>query len=1172
MTFYLESQYLNLNKKYQAFEYEKLVDMENPNVQHLAIQDPSLSGGENVNEGIAQNTYLFVQEKDLIAFDVANLIAFMRKYRFEYLDHKTLTTNVPPEVQAKGDKFPFEQIKNRVSFVFQKYQEQPALLDSLIESVVVPLMALVEEYLLIIIKAAPIEFTVIPEIHSLVSIIYVLCKVRGYKYITKFFPHEVKDLEPVLYYLVNQRTKDNEVWETKYVFILWLSIIVLVPFDLKTIDSALTSLEPAGENDKSAKTIHDNIIDVGKFYINSPMKTRDAAAIVLSKFFSRPDIQKTDLLKNYLNWAAETIKRLEDDPFSSFFVTGIFSSLVEIFKVGQRNELLDKIPLIFRLISDEEEESKTQGKKKKVVDSSSLRHYKSKLAQRIALQYLKPRLNTWAYKRSSNSLIENFKKTLDNSKLQTNVISKVTMNTTTSTLDVQLSTKGGKDQQGDDDDYFDDVNTEHLESIIDFLLTALKDKDTVVRWSAAKGIGRITQRLDQDMADEIVNSLLKLFSPHEGDGAWHGSCLAVAELSRRGLLLPERLKEVFPILFRALLFDQNQGNYSVGSHVRDAACYVAWAFARAYDPSLIKEHMLSLAQHLLIVSLFDREINCRRAASAAFQEHVGRQGNFPHGINILTEADYFTLGVRSNAYLNVSIFVGQYEEYFQGFVDHLATIKLKNWDPEVRRLAAATLSLFSPLHPDYLSKRILPSLVPLCLNESVLIRHGAIYGVSEIIIGLAGKSHLHCCVNLMKDSIFLKSLSKNEKKLIKAGEYMQAFREKYEGLKEKDNLVVLDETTLKEVIDIVAKIEKARLYRGKGGEVMRNGVCRLIECISYAGLKLGDAQIKRYMETLEECLKNPITDIQDSAEKALSAFSERYQGENRKEFALFVEKFLKSASTDPNVAVTRGYTRGLASLSTNLIRIYWEKIIKVLSENCEKKMKELDDVDTRKYAIAAFEKIVIKFLEEDVDCTGKDLPITQETLEGIFKTAFSLMGDYTMDKRGDIGSIVREASMYVMLNLIKEVSLKYKKNPNYPLKITENIVFRVVCELFQQLAEKIDRTRLIAGSILQEIVDNYHSLVPDYPHKQKVQAVFCRDNIVVLMQNEQNRISNDYSLEEETKGKSFATISTQQQDGENADFKKDFVYYWNVSHCVYPVIVPFLEYPEYSYHLVYAMF
>lgn len=53
------------------------------------------------------------------------------------------------------------------------------------------------------------------------------------------------------------------------------------------------------------------------------------------------------------------------------------------------------------------------------------------------------------------------------------------------------------------------------------------------RWSAAKGIGRVTGRLPKDLADEVVGSVLQLFSPREGDGAWHGGCLALAELGKK---------------------------------------------------------------------------------------------------------------------------------------------------------------------------------------------------------------------------------------------------------------------------------------------------------------------------------------------------------------------------------------------------------------------------------------------------------------------------------------------------------------------------------------------------------------------------------------------------------------------------------------------------------------
>lgn len=102
---------------------------------------------------------------------------------------------------------------------------------------------------------------------------------------------------------------------------------------------------------------------------------------------------------------------------------------------------------------------------------------------------------------------------------------------------------------------------------------------------------------------------------------------------------------------------------------------------------------------MIVVSLFDREVNIRRAASATFQEAVGRQGNFPHGIEILTEADYFTLSNRVNAYINVSCFVAQFPEYLDSMLDHLAFVQLKHWEPAMRELASQALSVISVFNP-----------------------------------------------------------------------------------------------------------------------------------------------------------------------------------------------------------------------------------------------------------------------------------------------------------------------------------------------------------------------------------------------------------------------------------------------------------------------------------------
>jgi hypothetical protein len=110
-------------------------------------------------------------------------------------------------------------------------------------------------------------------------------------------------------------------------------------------------------------------------------------------------------------------------------------------------------------------------------------------------------------------------------------------------------------------------------------------------------------------------------------------------LARHGLLLPQRLSSVLPFVEQCMLYDELRGNFSVGSAVRDAACYLCWALARSYDPSLLQPFVHQLAKALVITTVFDREVNCRRAAASAFQEHVGRQGTFPHGIDILTTCD-----------------------------------------------------------------------------------------------------------------------------------------------------------------------------------------------------------------------------------------------------------------------------------------------------------------------------------------------------------------------------------------------------------------------------------------------------------------------------------------------------------------------------------------------------
>lgn len=80
---------------------------------------------------MTQNTYLFVTEKNVLLKDVENIS--------EHFSHKWVRPN--PKVREKAfAAFPFEKVKDRVCYIFQKYQEQPSLLDGLLEQLIQPIM------------------------------------------------------------------------------------------------------------------------------------------------------------------------------------------------------------------------------------------------------------------------------------------------------------------------------------------------------------------------------------------------------------------------------------------------------------------------------------------------------------------------------------------------------------------------------------------------------------------------------------------------------------------------------------------------------------------------------------------------------------------------------------------------------------------------------------------------------------------------------------------------------------------------------------------------------------------------------------------------------------------------------------------------------------------------
>ncbi|CAN0378904.1 unnamed protein product, partial [Hapterophycus canaliculatus] len=73
------------------------------------------------------------------------------------------------------------------------------------------------------------------------------------------------------------------------------------------------------------------------------------------------------------------------------------------------------------------------------------------------------------------------------------------------------------------------------------------------------------------------------------------------------------------------------------------------------------------------------------------------------------------------------------------------------------------------------------------------------------------------------------------------------------------------------LLGVVPALEKARLYRGRGGELMRQAACRVVECLA---LTKPDVAIKtqlRLLDSIHETLRHAVESVQLSATAALKA-------------------------------------------------------------------------------------------------------------------------------------------------------------------------------------------------------------------------------------------------------------------------------------------------------------
>ncbi|KAL0309021.1 UNVERIFIED_CONTAM: Tubulin-folding cofactor D [Sesamum radiatum] len=273
-----------------------------------------------------------------------------------------------------------------------KYQEQGQLIEPYLESIVSPLMDIVRSRTM---ELGATSDEILEVIKPISIIIYSLVTVCGYKSVIKFFPHQVSDLELAVSLLekchntkaaTSLRQESTGEMETKCIILLWLSILVLIPFDISSVDTSIANSNYAGRDEPPPLVVR--ILEFCKDYLSNAGPMRTISGLLLSRLLTRPDMSKA--FTSFIDWTHKILSSAEDNIIDHFRLLGAVEALAAIFKSGSTSVLLNVVPVLWN-------DASVLMKSRTAARSSLLRKYLVKLTQRIALTCLPHRSATWRY-------------------------------------------------------------------------------------------------------------------------------------------------------------------------------------------------------------------------------------------------------------------------------------------------------------------------------------------------------------------------------------------------------------------------------------------------------------------------------------------------------------------------------------------------------------------------------------------------------------------------------------------------------------------------------------------------------------------------------------------------------------------------------------------------------
>ncbi|KAL2840976.1 tubulin folding cofactor D C terminal-domain-containing protein [Aspergillus pseudoustus] len=973
-----------------------------------------------------------------------------------------------PQTSSNGARIPrrwsLTSKTERLVNLLEPFQEWPQLLDphlqsllpTLVDTFLAYLLAHRDQYSRKIANQEPRALYPLPR--AVCRLLYTFCKVRGVKVISRFLNNEPKYLDPMLRAFIEWDAVQPDdpqdspgdipkrlIWEERYMMLIWLSHLLLAPFDLSSLSSdditvPYQDIGPLELLSPQAPAVAKSLLSVALMYVNVAGKEREAATMLLARLALRRDMQELGVLKLLTDWTFTVIHPPPGtEPAAVYGYIGVLSFLARLGASGQAEDFSPLIITAFK-------------------QTLRLLHGGTLVSQVML-----------------------------SSALARKTIIKIIRSITVMVLSLSERSKCVLSE-----DHVSYV----LEEAIDHFLTALSDKDTPVRFAASKALSIITLKLDSNMGSEVIEAVTgsleenilfekmdgTIITPSEArrigtstlkrnlsavdSQRWQGLILTLGHLLFRRAPPTHQLPNVLQPLVSGLDFEQRSSTgSSVGTGVRDAACFGIWALSRKYttkellaingqaintstnqsEVSIIQ----MLATELVCAACVDPSGNIRRGSSAALQELIGRHPNtIVEGIPLVQVVDYHAVARRSRAMIDVAKATATLSsQYWEPLVESLMQWRgIGSSDRESRRYAATALGVLSTQEGSKTLRLVLHKLhsklhsIP---RSDVETRHGCFLGISAVIDAF----------------IALDPFEDN------AGDEARAVGQQLAGFW---NIFGTPIGPTKD--DLTLQTSRPELT-AEASSCLIFSLSRSSPCVQeLQALLPSDTLLYQACKTLLLCLGRSDDVSIESSSKAISELWSLLPLPKQEEI---IQGWFAHLRTTRNLPTGRGHISALGSIFGKLETgdSSRQLIIKELILCAEK--EEL--IEKRVVAVKSLTNGVLQHIH---------------SIDDIASSLIGFLNDYTTDRRGDIGSLVR-------LEGIQAVKALIQKETGVARKPYIKKIIGCLCRL---AAEKLDKVRLEAWLCLQLFWESTHDFPPLQSHYEHFSQVSSTEYFLQLLE------------------------------------------------------------------------